>query len=228
MKKSLSIALVGAAVVVTVGALYSLMPSPDAELSSQPLAQEALESNPYMTFLADEQKQQVRESFAASKQDGGIAREPQMDDVGAVVAEDIPEMSPELMSYIANAQPEKIMEFYAEARKERAESIQAMMRDEHENPEWKDEMLQYFTLSETLAPQMKGVTLVNADCRESVCALQVDYGQYIKHYKDIEPYLSNIGNLVGLEAWVHHDALPHGGVIYFARENTALPEMRKI
>ncbi|RLU00138.1 hypothetical protein [Ketobacter sp.] len=225
MKKSLSIALVGAAAAVTFGALYSLMPSPDAE---QPLAQAALESNPYMTFLTEEQKQQVRDSFAASKQDGGIAREPQVDEANGAAVEDIPEMSPELMSYIANAQPEKIMEFFALARKERAETIQAMMRDEDENPEWKDEMLQYFTLSETLAPQMKGVTLLNADCRESVCALQVDYGQYIKNYQDIEPFLSNIGNLVGLDAWVHHDALPHGGVIYFARENTALPEMRKI
>lgn len=224
MKKSISIAL---ATLVAVGGagLYTFYPSAgDQKLVSNT----ELEQNPYMVFLDEEQKEEVRKDVEESRADAVSGSNDQQAEVDPSVVEEIPEMSPELKSYIANAQPEKIMEFFAQARKERAEKIQAMMEDEGEDQEWKEEMLQYFTLSETLVPQMKGITLLNADCRESVCALQVDYGQYIKNYKEIEPYMSNIGNLIGLDAWVHHDAMPHGGVIYFARENMELPELRKI
>lgn len=224
MKKSISIAL---ATLVAVGGagLYTFYPS----TSDEKLVSNAeLEQNPYMVFLDEDQKEEVRESFDQSREEVSSGIDDQQVKAESTVVEEVPEMSPELQNYIANAQPEKIMEFFAQARKERAEKIQAMMEDEGEDQEWKEEMLQYFTLSETLVPQMKGIALLNADCRESVCALQVDYGQYIKNYKEIEPYMSNIGNLIGLDAWVHHDAMPHGGVIYFARENMELPEMRKI
>ena len=224
MKKSISIAL---ATLVAVGGagLYTFYPSGSDE---NLVSNTELEQNPYMVFLDEEQKEEVRKNVEASRADAIPGSNDQPAEVDPAMVEEVPEMSPELKSYIANAQPEKIMEFFAQARKERAEKIQAMMEDEGEDQEWKEEMQQYFTLSETLVPQMKGITLLNADCRESICALQVDYGQYIKNYKDIEPYMSNIGNLIGLDAWVHHDAMPHGGVIYFARENMALPELRKI
>ncbi|MBA54283.1 MAG: hypothetical protein CMK89_07500 [Pseudomonadales bacterium] len=224
MKKSISIALAGLAVIGG-AVVYALYPSPtDEKLTSNA----ELEQNPYMVFLDEDQKEDVRKRYAEAREDASAAVDNQLPQAEFAATEDVPKMSPELKSYIANAQPEKIMEFFAQARKERAEKIQAIMDDEGEDQEWKEEMLQYFTLSETLVPQMKGITLLNADCRESICALQVDYGQYIKNYKEIEPYMSNIGNLIGLDAWVHHDAMPHGGVIYFAKENTALPELQKI
>lgn len=225
MKKSVAMTLAGLVVAGGAGLAFSLYQPGNNE---QALVNSAVDDNPYMVFLDEEQRNEVREKYAAAQEEAVAGAQQQDVGVEAMMPQDVPEMSPELKSYIANAQPEKIMEFFAVARKERAEKIQAMMQEEGEDPAWKDEMLQYFTLSETLAPQMKGVTLLNADCRESVCALEVDYGQYVKNYKEIEPYMSNIGNLIGLDAWVHHDALPHGGVIYFAKENSTLPELRKI
>lgn len=224
MKKSILTTLTGAVMLVAAGMLvhYQWPQQEKSALNAE------LEQNPYMALLDEEQKQELRQQYLQSRAEATDVAEKQNASEPSDVAEEIPEMSPELKSYIANAQPEKIMEFFAQARKERAEKIQTIMQDEGEDLEWKDELLQYFTLSETLVPQMKGMTLVNADCRESVCALEVDYGQYITSYKEIEPYMSNIGNLIGLDAWVHHDALPHGGVIYFARENATLPELRKI
>lgn len=134
------------------------------------------------------------------------------------------EMNPDLKAFIASGQPEKIMAYFADYRKRRAELIQEKMSTEGTDHQWEAQMTQYFALSEQLIPQVKGIHLNAADCRESICALTVNYGSDIENYKDIEPYMTNIGNVLGLDTWVHHDASDKGGVIYLAKERLTLPE----
>lgn len=205
--------------------LYNLYPREIvvSEVEQEQAQEQEQEPSPYLAFLNEEEKRNLEESRTESAAAVDPVQKTEQADSG-----EPPEMSAELKSYIASAQPEKVMEFFAQARRERAEKIQAIMQDESVDQEWENQMKQYLSDAEIVLPPLKGITLITADCRETICALEVDYGKDVKNYKQIEPYMSNIGSIVGMDTWVHHDALPHGGVIYFARENTELPEMRKI
>lgn len=138
------------------------------------------------------------------------------------------EVSEELKNFIASGKPEKIMEHFATARKARAAKIQLVMAKEGVDMKWESQMENIFALSERLLPKLTRVNLIETDCRESICALRVGYDDELKSYKEIEPYMSNIGNVLGLDTWVHHDAFKNGGVIYFAKESQRLPELEAI
>lgn len=134
-------------------------------------------------------------------------------------------MSPSLKQFIASGDPQKIMTHFANARKERAILIQEHMSTEGVDHAWEAQIEQYVELSYSIIPEAKGLILSSTDCRESICALEFIYADNAHDYKKMEPYMSNIGNVLGVDAWVHHDATPNSGVIYLAKEDIRLPQL---
>ncbi|WP_455204531.1 hypothetical protein [Kaarinaea lacus] len=128
-----------------------------------------------------------------------------------------------LEKFVGSGRPEAIMQFYAQRRRARAQLVQAKMNSEYDDPQWSSELTQRFEFARQLMPGLKSMSLTQTDCRESICALHLEYGGTA--YKKVAPFMQHIGTMLGSDAWVHHDAMPDGPVVYVARNDTQLPDV---
>jgi len=134
-----------------------------------------------------------------------------------------PSADENLKNYLATAKPDKIKEYYAKLRQARAELVLNQLNAEQPDQRWADELTQKFQVANTLVPGLPKLDIAESDCRETICALQIDMKKGT--YKKYAPYMQHIGTVLGMDTWVHHDAKPDAAVIYVARAEASLPKL---
>lgn len=131
-----------------------------------------------------------------------------------------------LSAFVATGKPEQIMQYYAEMRRARAELVKDKMDTESVDSRWSEDLAQQFDNLEKLVPTLSGTNLNEADCRQTICALQVGFDTD-QSYQSFLPYMEHIGTLFGSDVFVHHDAEPGAAVIYIAKPNIPLPNLKE-
>lgn len=146
------------------------------------------------------------------------------DDVIPELSQD--QLDPLVADFVATGNPQQVMDFFKQRRTARAELLQRKMSQENLDERWSRELQDQYLNAKTLLPGMDKLDLNNADCRESICALELTYigGS---QYRDVQPLMSNIGNVLGADAFVHYDALPDTAIVYVSRGETRLPGLEK-
>lgn len=170
----------------------------------------------------------VATSLPANTQQSSLASDssnaqPVAENVIDVIVEENPDSK--LADFFASGKPEKIKQYYAERRRQRAALVQGQMDEEYPDPEWSAELSQRFEFASSLVPGLPTMSLSQVDCRETICALHVGIGD--SGYKTIAPFMDHIGTVLGSDTWVHHDATPSGAVIYVAEVDMQLPDLEQ-
>ncbi len=129
-----------------------------------------------------------------------------------------------MAAYMKTANPQLVMQKYAERRKARAELLQRKMDEENQDPIWEDALRKRFNELGSILPGVNTLTLSQADCRQSICALHLNYTDR-EEYKKVAPYIANAGIVLGSDAFIHYDAEPSEAVLYVSREDQVLPDM---
>jgi hypothetical protein len=127
--------------------------------------------------------------------------------------------------FVASGNPAAIQAFFAERRRARAELMQKEMSWESEDPRWSEDLRKKFEDAEKIVPGLSSMVFSDADCRETICAVHVEFVD--SDYDALAPYMSNIGMVLGSEAWVHHDAEPNAAVVYIAKPDAKLPGLER-
>lgn len=127
-------------------------------------------------------------------------------------------------SYYKSANPKGIMDYYAKQRQARAALLQAQMERENVDAMWAQNIVDRFSQLNRILPGVTGLKLASADCRESLCAVNINFDT-ANDYQRLAPLLANVGNVMGTESWIHHDAKPQGAVLYLAKEGKPLPDL---
>ncbi len=128
--------------------------------------------------------------------------------------------------FVASGKPEAIQAYFAERRRARAALMQQEMSWESEDRAWSEDLQRRFEEAEKIVPGLGGVAVSQADCRETICALHIWF-EGDSGYRELAPYVDNIGMVLGSEAWVHHDADPNVAIVYIAKPDTKLPDLEK-
>lgn len=164
----------------------------------------------------DEARQQPRAQEEQPEQSAG--------EIAATAGEKDPEQL--LQEFVASGDPQGIRRVFAERRQARAELVKAAMDNQQIDSQWSDEITARFEFARNLVPELAGLTLTRADCRKSICALHISFAE--NGYEKYQPYLQQVGIVLGSDAWVHHDALPDGGVVYVAKDDVQLPVLKQL
>jgi len=146
-----------------------------------------------------------------------------IEQVKQAVAESTLNSDEQLSKYISSAKPEKIMQYYAQLRKARAELVQSQMSTEGVDTAWTDEIKSRFEFVRGVSPVLSNLNISTTDCRQTICALHMQLSK--EEYQKVEPYMQHIGTAMGSDAFVHHDAGPNEAVIYVARVDKELPRL---
>ena len=165
--------------------------------------------------------QEVRFPQMAAKQETSAARE-KTEEVMPETTE--AQMDPLVADFVATGNPQQVMDFYKQRRAARAEMLQRHMSQENLDERWSKELTEQYSTAKALVPGLNKLDLATADCRETICALQFDFTSNTQ-YREVRPLMANIGNVLGSDAFVHHDALPHGAIIYVSRGESPLPDL---
>lgn len=136
------------------------------------------------------------------------------------------QIDPLVADFVATGNPQQVMDYFKQRRAARAELLQRKMSQENLDEGWSRELQEQYVNAKMLVPGLDKLDLNDADCRESICALQFDYAAN-SQYRELKPLMSNVGNVLGADAFVHYDALPGGAVIYVSRGETRLPDLEK-
>ena len=144
-----------------------------------------------------------------------------------VTEDEMAQADQRLASFSASGDPQAVMKYYAEQRRERARRVQAQMASESFDQQWSQELSQRFESAHQLLPVLSPLQLASADCRQTVCALYLGFSKDTSQGapKRLLPYLQHVANVLGVDAWVHHDAAPGSAVLYVAKADTPLPDI---
>ncbi|MGD8558850.1 MAG: hypothetical protein PVG89_02670 [Gammaproteobacteria bacterium] len=131
-----------------------------------------------------------------------------------------------LQEFVTSGDPQGIRRVFAERRKERAKLVKARMDHQAVDLEWSEDLASRFEFARALVPELADLKLTQTDCRDTICAIHIAYAD--ASYEQYRPFLQQVGIVLGGDAWVHHDALPDGGVIYVARDSEELPALKQL
>lgn len=168
--------------------------------------------------------------FNSSEKSSDVNPEKTMDkpsEIAEVTSSTVANSDEIMAAYVKSGNPEEVMRMYAEKRQARAELLQRQMDAENLDTNWADELAKKFANLHRVLPGIKGVSLTATDCRQSICALHLDFSQ-ADDYQRLAPMIANAGNVLGSDAFVHHDAKPQGAVMYLSREDHILPDMEML
>lgn len=129
-----------------------------------------------------------------------------------------------MKDFVSTGKPEQIKAYYANLRKSRATLMQNQLTQETSDPAWAEEMSQRFSVALTMVPGLSSLKLGATDCRQTLCAMSVDIsGNKQQHLK----YMKYTGTVLGVDAWIHHDAKPGTAMIYVSRDGAQLPRLEQ-
>jgi hypothetical protein len=129
-----------------------------------------------------------------------------------------------MRDYVNTGNPQRVMDKYSERRRARATMLQRYMDQQNSNSVWSEKLTQQFAEIDRVLPGIEGLSLQQADCRETICALHFDF-ENDKSYQKLAPLMASVGIVLGSDSFVHHDAKPQGAVMYLSQEDAKLPDL---
>jgi len=175
-----------------------------------------------LPLIADDGKPEGQLSNLEKNNDKTVSAQDRpntLDDDGSSDQNDVDQ---QIKALVNSGNPKAIQTFFATQRKERAERIKEVMETQGDNPLWAESLTAQFTEMQQLFPNFNLLKLEATDCRTSICSLDIRYGSD----ESVEQYIqamSHVGQVLGMDAFVHHDAGDGLAVIYLGRDDVKLP-----